>query len=135
MKFRRDGRILKFMGISLGVILVGILILQFLQPIAIIGITFISCGLVGFMVGLRISSKPVDYFIEDERSVRIKEKAGYSAYGVMTSVAVIIMFLGMVKISPSLTPSGDFIDGALVMWVIGLYTFIILRWYYSKTGE
>lgn len=135
MKFRRDGRILKFMGISLGVILVGILILQFLQPIAIIGITFISCGLVGFMVGLRISSKPVDYFIEDERSVRIKEKAGYSAYGVMTSVAVIIMLLKMLKISPSLTPSDDLSNGAFLIWVIGLYAFLILKWYYNKTGE
>ncbi|MDF1533427.1 MAG: hypothetical protein P1P69_02850 [Methanosarcinaceae archaeon] len=123
------------MGISLGVILIGIFILQFIKPIAIIGLILISSGLVGLVVGLRISSKPVDYFLEDERSVRIKEKAGYSAYGMMTSVATIIMFLKILKIFPSLTPSSDFFDGALVMWVIGLYTFIILRWYYSKTGE
>ena len=133
MKFRRDGRILKFMAISLGVILIGILILQFIQSIAIIGITLISCGLVGLMVGLRIASKPVDYFIEDERSVRIKEKAGYSTYGTMTYVAIII--LGILKISPSLTPSSDFSDGILVMLVIGLYTFLIFKWYYNKTGE
>ncbi len=135
MKFRRDGPILTFMGISLGVILVGILIMQFIQPIAIIGILFISCGLVGLVVGLRIASKPVDYFIEDERSERIKEKAGYSAYGMITSVAAIIMFLKILKISPSLTPSSDFFDGVLLMWVIGLYTFLILKWYYNKTGE
>jgi len=135
MKFRRDKRILTFMGISLGVILIGILILKLIQPIAIIGIILISCGLVGLMVGLRIASKPVDHFLEDERSVRIKEKAGYSAYGMMTSVAVIIMLLKMLKISPSLTPSSDFFDGVLVMWVIGLYAFLILKWYYNKTGE
>jgi uncharacterized membrane protein len=135
MKFRRDRRILTFMGISLGVILVGILILKFIQPIAIIGMILISCGLVGLMVGLRIASKPVDYFLEDERSVRIKEKAGYSAYGMMTYVAVTIMVLKMLKISPSLTPSSDFFDGVLVMWVIGLYAFLILKWYYGKTGE
>ncbi len=135
MKFRRDGPILTFMGISLGVILIGILILQFIQPIAIIGHIFISSGLVGLVVGLRIASKPVYYFIEDERSVRIKEKAGYSAYGMMTYVAVIIMLLKMLEISPSLTPSSDFFDGVLVMWVIGLYAFLILKWYYGKTGE
>ena len=135
MKFRRDRRILTFMGISLGVILVGILILKFIQPIAIIGMILISCGLVGLMVGLRIASKPVYYFIEDERSVRIKEKAGYSAYGMMTYVAVIIMLLKMLKISPSLTPSSDFFDGVLVMWVIGLYAFLILKWHYNKMGE
>ena len=135
MKFRRDGRILTFMGISVGVILVGIIILKFIQPIAIIGIILISSGLVGLVVGLRIASKPVDYFLEDERSVRVKEKAGYSAYGMMTSVAAIIMFLKILKISPSLTPSSDFFDGVLVMWVIGLYAFLILKWYYNKTGE
>lgn len=135
MKFRRDGRILTFMSVSLGVILIGILILQFVQPIAIIGLIFISSGLVGLMVGLRIASKPVNHFIEDERSVRIKEKAGYSAYGMMTYVAVIIMLLKMLEISPSLTPSSDFFDGVLVMWVIGLYAFLILKWYYGKTGE
>ena len=133
MKFRKDGRILKFMSVSLGIILVGILILQFVQPIAIIGLIFISSGLVGLMVGLRIASKPVNHFIEDERSVRIKEKAGYSAHGMMTYVAIII--LGILKISPSLTPSSDFSDGILVMWVIGLYTFLIFKWYYNKTGE
>ena len=135
MKFRRDGRILTFMSVSLGVILIGIFILQFIQSIAIIGLIFISSGLVGLVVGLRIASKPVDYFIEDERSVRIKEKAGYSAYGMMTYVAVIIMLFKMLEISPSLTPSSDFFDGVLVMWVIGLYAFLILKWYYNKTGE
>ena len=133
MKFRKDGRILIFMGISLGVILVGMLILQFIQPFAIIGLIFISSGLVGLMVGLRIASKPVNHFIEDERSERIKEKAGYSTHGTMTYVGIII--LGILKISPSLTPSSDFSDGILVMWVIGLYTFLIFKWYYNKTGE
>jgi len=133
MKFRKDGRILTFMGVSLGVILIGILILQFIQPIAIIGFILISSGLVGLMVGLRIASKPVNHFIEDERSVRVKEKAGYSTHGTMTYVAIII--LGILKIFPSLTPSDDFFTGVLLMWVIGLYTFLIFKWYYNKTGE
>lgn len=135
MKFRKDGRIITFMGVSLGVILIGILILQFIQSIAIIGLILISSGLVGLMVGLRIASKPVNYFIEDERNVRKREKAGYNAYIIMTSVAAIIMFLWILKISPPLTPSLEFFDGALLMWIIGLYTFLILKWYYNKTGE
>ena len=135
MKFRRDRRILTFMVVSLGAILVGILILLFIQPIAIIGLTLISSGLVGLMVGLRIASKPIDYFIEDERSMRINEKAGCNAYIMMTFVAVIIMLLWILKISPALTPSREFSSGALLMWVIGLYTFLLLKWYYNKTGE
>lgn len=135
MKFRRDRRILTFMVVSLGAILVGILILLFIQPIAIIGLTLISSGLVGLMVGLRIASKPINYFIENERSMRINKKAGYNAYIMMTFVAVIIMLLWILKISPSLTPSREFSSGALLMWVIGLYTFLLLKWYYNKTGE
>ena len=135
MKFRRDRRILTFMVVSLGAILVGILILLFIQPIAIIGLTLISSGLVGLMVGLRIASKPINYFIEDERSMRINKKAGYNAYIMMTFVAVIIMLLWILKISPALTPSREFSSGALLMWVIGLYTFLLLKWYYNKTGE
>ncbi|HJH31233.1 MAG TPA: hypothetical protein C5S50_03385 [Methanosarcinaceae archaeon] len=135
MIFRRDRRIIKFMSVSLVSILIGIFILLFIQSIAIIGIILISCGLVGLVVGLRVSSKPVDYFQEDERSVRIKEKAGYSAFVTMLSVTGIISFLNILKLSPSLTPSSDFYKAALVIGVVGLYAFQILKWYYNKTGE
>ncbi len=135
MKFRKDRDILKFIGVSFGFVLVGIIILLFIQPIAIIGIISISSGLMGLIIGLRLASKPKDYFMEDERSVRIKEKAGYYAYEVMVSVAAIIMFLWIVKLSPSLTPSNDFLDGILLVWVIGLYSFLILNWYYNKKGD
>jgi len=123
------------MSVSLVSILIGIFILLFIQSIAIIGIILISCGLVGLVVGLRVSSKPVDYFQEDERSVRIKEKAGYSAFVTMLSVTGIISFLNILKLSPSLTPSSDFYKAALVIGVVGLYAFQILKWYYNKTGE
>ena len=135
MKFRKDKDITKLIGISLGFVLIGILILLFIQPIAIIGVISISSGLMGLIIGLRIASKPIDHFMEDERSVRIKDKAGYHAYGIMISVAAIMMFLKILKLSPSLTPSDDFFDGVLVIWVIGLYAFLTLKWYYNKTGE
>ena len=139
MKFRKDKDILKLLGVSLGFVLIGIIILQFIQPIYIIGGFiggfFISCGLIGFIIGLRIASKPENYFKEDERSLRIKEKAGHIAYGIMVSVAAIIMLLKIIKLSPSLTPSIDFLNGALFIGVIGLYSFLILEWYYNKKGE
>ncbi len=60
------GRIFILMG--------GIFILMFIHPIAAIGI------LMGLIIGLRIISKPKDYFLQDERSVRIKEKAGHISW-------------------------------------------------------
>ena len=58
MKFRKDRNILKFFGVSLGFILVGIIILLFIQPKAIIGVVSISSGLMGLIIGLRLASKP-----------------------------------------------------------------------------
>ncbi|MCX9012775.1 MAG: DUF2178 domain-containing protein [Candidatus Methanoperedens sp.] len=135
MKFRKDRDILKLFVFSLSAILIGILVILFIRPIAIVGLISISSGLMGFIIGLRLASKPRDYFLQDERTVRIREKAGYYAYEIMVSVAAVIMFLRMLKLSLPLTPSGDFFDGALLIWVVGLYSFLILRWYYNKKGD
>ena len=135
MKFRKDRDISKLLGFCLAAILAGTFIIWFIPQITIIGIISISSGIMGFIIGLRIASKPKDYFMEDERSGRIKEKAGYYAYEMMVSVAAVIMFLKILKLSPSFTPSSDFFDGALLIWVIGLYSFLILKWYFNKKGE
>ncbi|MCZ7382917.1 MAG: hypothetical protein O8C64_15280 [Candidatus Methanoperedens sp.] len=135
MKFRKDRDILKLLGFCLAAILAGTLIILFIPRITIIGVISISSGLMGFIIGFRIASKPKDYFMEDERSGRIKETAGYYAYEIMVSVAAVIMFLNIVKLSPSLTPSSDFLAGALLIWVIGLYSFLILKWYSNKKGD
>jgi uncharacterized membrane protein len=135
MKFRKDWDILKLLGFCLAAILAGIFILLFIPQITIIGVISISSGLMGFIIGLRIASKPKIYFMEDERSGRIKEKAGYYAYEIMVSVAAIIMFLNILRLSPLLTPSSDFFNGALLIWLIGLYSFLTLKWYYNKKGE
>jgi len=135
VKFRKDRDISKLLGFCLAAILAGTFIIWFIPQITIIGIISISSGLMGFIIGLRLASKPKDYFMEDERSGRIKEKAGYYTYEIMVSVAAIIMFLNIVKLSPSLTPSNDFLGGALLIWVIGLYSFLILKWYFNKNGD
>ena len=135
MKFRKDRDLLKLFGFSLSAILIGILVMLFIRSLAIVGLILISSGLMGFIIGLRLASKPRDYFLQGERTVRIREKAGYYAYEIMVSAAAVIMFLRILKLSPSLTPSGEFFDGALLIWVIGLYSFLILRWYYNKKGD
>ncbi|MCX9015035.1 MAG: DUF2178 domain-containing protein [Candidatus Methanoperedens sp.] len=135
MKIRKDKDILKLLVFSLGAILVGISVLLFIKPITIIGLVLITSGILGLIISLRLASKPKDCFLQDERSVRIKEKAGYYAYGIIQSLAAIILVLNIVKPFPSLTPSSDFLSGALFIWVIGLYSFLILKWYYNKKGE
>jgi uncharacterized membrane protein len=134
MKFRKDKDILKLIGFSLGAILVGIFVLLFIKPITIIGLVLISSGIIGLITSLRLASKPKDYFLQDERSVRIKEKAGYYAYELMWKIAILIGGFHVLKI-PSLTPSSDFLDGALLIGVVGLYSFLILKWYYNKKSD
>ncbi len=133
MKFRKDKDILKLLGFSFCIILVGILILLFIPRISTIGIFSISSGAVGLIIGLRLASKPRDYVFQDERSVRIREKAGYHAYGIMSLTAVIIWLLDISKLSTSLITLTT--NGVLLIWVIGSYSFLILSWYYNKKGE
>ncbi len=134
MKFRKDKDIIKFIGISLCAILAGIIIILFIEPVSVFGFILILCGLIGLVIGLSVAAKPKCDLIEDERSVRIREKAGYSAFIAMFLIAVIIVLLRMLKLSPLLTPSRELADGAQNIWIL-LWIFIAFRWYYNKTGE
>ncbi|MBC2698740.1 MAG: hypothetical protein HF976_01665 [ANME-2 cluster archaeon] len=135
MKFRTDKDITKFIGISLCTILAGIIIILFIEPVSVFGFILILGGLIGLVIGLSVATKPKCDLIEDERSVKVREKAGYSAFIAMLLIATIIVLLRMLKLSPSLTPSIELTDGVRNIWIIGVWIFITFRWYYNKTGE
>ena len=135
MKFRKDKDITKFIGISLCAILAGIIIILFIEPVSVFGFILILGGLIGLVIGLSVATKPKCDLIEDERSMTVREKAGYSAFIAMLLIATIIVFLRMLKLSPSLTPSIELTDGVRNIWIIGVWIFITFRWYYNKTGE
>ena len=135
MKFRKDKDITKFIGISLCAILAGIIIILFIEPVSVFGFILILGGLIGLVIGLSVATKPKCDLIEDERSVRVREKAGYSAFIAMLLIATIIVLLRMLKLSPSLTPSIELTDGVRNIWYLGVWIFITFRWYYNKTGE
>ncbi len=135
MKFRKDKDIIKFISISLGAILIGIIIFNYIQTMSIFGFILILSGLIGFIMVLQVASKPKQELIEDERSARITQKAGYHAFWALLYLAGTIMLLRMLKPSPLLTPSHDLYYGAQYLWMIGMFTFLILRWHYNKKGE
>ena len=136
MKFRKDKDITKFIGISLCAILAGIIIIiLFIEPINVFGFILILGGLIGLVIGLSVATKPKCDLIEDERSVRVREKAGYSAFIAMLLIATIIVLPRMLKLSPSLTPSIELTDGVRNIWILGVWIFITFRWYFNKTGE
>ncbi|MCZ7382914.1 MAG: hypothetical protein O8C64_15265 [Candidatus Methanoperedens sp.] len=135
MRFRKDKDIIKFIGISLGAVLAGIIIFLFLKPFNTIGFLLIMGGLIGLTAGLIAATKPKEDLIEDERSVKVREKAGYSAFIATLLIAAIISFLRLLKISPSLTPSRELAEVVQDIWIIGLWIFIVFRWYYNKKGD
>lgn len=135
MKFRKDKDIIKFIWLSLGAILGGIIIFLFIEPFSTVGFLLIMGGLIGLTSGLIVATKSKEDLIEDERSVRVREKAGYSAFIATLLIAAIIPLLRLLKISPSLTPSREVAEVVQDIWIIGLWIFIVLRWYYNKKGD
>ncbi len=129
MKFRKDKDILRFFGMSLGMILLGLIISFFIPPI-FIGGGLILGGLVLLVTGLYVSTKPKEYFIPDERVTKNTDKAGHHAFWL---VLLIIAILNIIEIySPS---SLKYLDASTVIMFVGIYSFLILRWYYNKKGD
>jgi uncharacterized membrane protein len=135
MKFRKDKDITRFIGISLGAVLAGIIIFLFIEPFSTIGFLLIMGGLIGLTAGVIVATKSKENLIEDERSVRVREKAGYSAFVGTLMIAAIIPLLRLLKISPSITPSIEVAQVVWDIWIIGLWIFIVFRWYYNKKGD
>jgi hypothetical protein len=129
MRFRKDKDILHFFGMSLGMILFGLIISFFIQPI-VIGAGLIFGGFVLLVIGLHASTKPKEYYIPDERVTKNTDKAGHHAFW---SVLLVITVLNMIEISSPL--SIKYLDGSTVIMLVGIYSFLILRWYYNKIGD
>lgn len=135
MKFRKDRDIIKFIGISLGAVLAGIIIFLFIEPFSTIGFLLIMGGLIGLTAGFIAATKSKEDLIEDEQSVRVREKAGYSAFISTLLIVAIFPLLRLLKISPSITPSIEVAQVAQDIWIIGLGIFIVFRCYYNKKGD
>ncbi len=135
MKFRKDKDIIKFIGISLGAVLAGIIIFLFIEPFRTIGFLLVMGGLIGLTAGLIAATKSKEDLREDERVVRVREKAGYSAFIATFIIAAIISLLQLLKISPSLTPSREVVQVVRDIWIFGVWIFILSRWYYNKRGD
>ncbi len=135
MKFRKEKDIVKFIGISVFAILAGIIIFLFIKTFSTIGFLLIMGGLIGLTAGLIAATRSKQDLIEDERSVRVREKAGYSSFIATLLIAAIISLLRLLKLFPSITPSRDVAEVVQDIWIIGLWIFIVFRWYYNKKGD
>ena len=117
---------------SLVMILSGALMVAFFQAkqVQMFGAGIIFGGIMLALMGLYNSTKPKDYFIQDERSVRIKERAGYH---VLLIILVMISFIQLIDIFWKLNI--QFKGVASILFVVGVYSWVVLRWYYNKRCE
>ena len=132
MKFRRDKDILRFSGIAVLLILVGILMMSFLSGLTYFGIgsVLIIMGIIAIIIAIIAAARPKEDLIQDERSVRVNEKAGYHAFWIllvtMALVQSIAMF-GRLDLSyKSVSPD---------IFIVGMFSFVILRWYYNRRDD
>jgi len=135
MKKRKDKDILRFLGMGLGLVLLGIIILWIVPDVVgrtwtfpyVIGGLFILGGTMLIIMSLCTATKTREDLVQDERSVRINEKAGYHAFwiliGTLALVQLIAMFWRLNLNYKSVSPD---------IFIVGMFSFVILRWYYNR---
>ncbi len=132
MKFRKDKDILRFSSIAALLILAGILIMSFRSGPSYFGIgsVLIIMGVIAIIVAIIAATTPKEDMIQDERSVRVNEKAGYHAFWILlVTLALVqsIAMFGRLDLSyKSVSPD---------IFIVGMLSFVILRWYYNRRGD
>jgi len=132
MKFRKDKDILRFSGIAVLSILAGILIMSFLSGPTYFGIgsVLIIAGIIAIIMAIIAAARPKEDLIQDERSVRVNEKAGYHAFWILLVALALVHGIAMFwRLDLSYkSVSHD-------IFFVGMLSFVILRWYYNRRGD
>ncbi len=131
MKFRKDKYILRFSGIAALLILVGILMMSLLPGSTYLGIGFslIIMGVIAIIVATIAAARLKEDRIQDERSKRIKEKAGYHAFLILLvtmSLVQLISMFGRLNL--------DYRSVSANLFLVGMWSWILLKWYYNLRG-
>ncbi|MCK5177505.1 MAG: DUF2178 domain-containing protein [Candidatus Aenigmarchaeota archaeon] len=132
MKIKIDKNILQFFAMSLVIIVLGVSLIIFFQEkqVQLFGTGMILSGIIITVMGLYVSTKPKYYFIKDERHIRINEKAGHQAF-----LIIIIMICIIYSIDLFWKLNILFKDIAPLLFIIGIYSWFILKWHYGRKGE
>ena len=132
MKFRKDKYILRFSGIAALLITVGIILMSLLPGSAypLIGFTLIIMGVIAIIMTLITAARPKEDLIHDERSRRIKEKAGYHAFVILLVTISLVQLMSMFG-----RPNLDNRSVSPNLFIVGVGSWIILKWYYNRRGN
>ena len=130
MKIRKDDDILRFSGIAAILILIDILLMSFSPAYFKIGFALGIMGAITIITAIAAALKPKVDLIPDERSVRVNEKAGHHAFCVLLLTMALLQLVGMIR-----GLNVDFKDIVPGLFIIGIWSWILLRWYYNRRGD
>ena len=127
MKIRIDKDMQDFLMLILGLLMGGFVIMRLILE-RDDGWPLISLILI--LSILHFVVKPNKNFIEDERLLRNKEKAGYNAFCIIIILVIVLNLLYFYEIW---MPSYSQIYALL--FFIGIHAWIIFQWIYNKKGD
>ncbi|MDI6859520.1 MAG: hypothetical protein QMC85_03405 [Methanocellales archaeon] len=91
------------------------------------GITF--AGLMLIFIGIYWASKHKTEIPSDERYMRINEKAGFNAFWTTIGILAVLVYVDVYF------PLGlKFREFVTIIWSVGMFSFIVYRFYYDKKG-
>ncbi len=133
MKIRTNKKILLSMGISLSVIVLAVVILTVgttSGAMSFISRGLIVAGLLMFAILVHTATKPETELMADERVARINERAGNSAlWLVLLSITVLFWSDRAWSIGVEL------VDLYYAAMFIGMISWSLFRWHYSRKGD
>ena len=130
MKFRRDNDLLRFSGIAAILILINILMMSFSPAYFGIGFALGIVGAITIITAFAAAARPKIDLIQDERSVRVNEKAGHHAFCILLLTMALLQLVGMIR-----GLNFDFKDIVPGLFIIGIWSWVMLRWYYNLRGD
>jgi uncharacterized membrane protein len=90
----------------------------------------ILAGIMLIIMSLHTATKTREDLMQDERSVRVNEKAGYHAFWILLATMALVqgiaMFWRLNLNYKSVSPD---------IFIIGMFSFVILRWYYNRRDD
>jgi len=130
---REDKEIMFGMGVSLSVIVLAVVILTFgttSGAMSFISLGLIVAGMLMFAILLHAATKPETELVADERVARINEKAGNTAFWLVL-VSITLLFWSDRAWSIGI----ELVDLYYAAMFVGIISWSVLRWHYSRKGD
>ena len=110
-----------------GIILLG-LVLLVVFDLAFLGMGIVLSGLMLIFIGIHWARKPKTE-LPDERYIRINEKAGFNAFWTTLGILAVLTY-----VDAYFPLDLKFRESVTLVWFVGMFSFIIYRFYYDKRG-